>query len=105
MIKENELVGKSADTVISLVHNYFELYGLREKNLVIHADNCSGQNKNNAMIAYLAWRVLTGLYDSITYCFIVVEHTKFSPDRFFGLIKLLLRKSKADNLDDLVKIV
>jgi len=57
------------------------------------------------MIAYLAWRVLTGLHDSITYCFMVAGHTKFSLDGFFGLIKLLLRKSEADNLDNLVKIV
>ncbi|KAF0535459.1 chaperonin: PROVISIONAL [Gigaspora margarita] len=105
LIKESELVGKGANTVISLVHNYFELHGLGEKRLVIHADNCSGQTKNNAMIAYLAWRVLTGLHDSITYCFMVAGHTKFSPDRFFGLIKLLLRKSEVDNLDDLVKVV
>ena len=105
MIKENELVGKGADTVISLVHNYFELHRLEEKRLVIHADNCSGQNKNNAMIAYLTWRVLTGLHDSITYCFMVAGHTKFSPDGFFGLIKLLLRKSEVDNLEDLVKVV
>ena len=57
------------------------------------------------MIAYLAWRVLTGLYDNITYCFIVAEHTKFSPDRFFGLIKLLLQKSEVDNLEDLIKVI
>jgi len=57
------------------------------------------------MIAYLAWRVLTGLHDSITYCFMVAGHTKFSPDGFFGLIKLLLRKSEVDNLEDLIKVV
>ena len=57
------------------------------------------------MIAYLAWRVLTGLHDSITYCFMVAGHTKFSSDRFFGLIKLLLRKSEVDNLEDLIKVV
>ncbi|KAF0552575.1 chaperonin: PROVISIONAL [Gigaspora margarita] len=105
LIKESELVGKGADTVISLVHNYFELHGLGEKRLVIHADYCSGQNKNNAIITYLAWRVLTGLYDKITYCFMVAGHTKFSPDGFFGLIKLLLRKSEVDNLDYLIKVV
>ncbi|KAF0559581.1 chaperonin: PROVISIONAL [Gigaspora margarita] len=76
-----------------------------KKRLVIYADNCSGQTKNNAMIAYLAWRVLTGLHDKITYCFMVAEHTKFSPDGFFGLIKLLLRKSEVNNLDDLIKVV
>jgi hypothetical protein len=57
------------------------------------------------MIQYLAWRVLTGLHDSITYCFMVAGHTKFSPDGFFGLIKLLLRKSEVDNLEDLIKVI
>jgi hypothetical protein len=35
----------------------------------------------------------------------VAGHTKFSPDGFFGLIKLLLRKSEVDNLNDLIKII
>ena len=87
------------------MHNYFETYSLHEENLIIHADNCSGQNKNNAMIAYLTWRVLTGLHNSITYCFMVAGHTKFSLDRFFELIKLLLRKSEVDYLNDLIKII
>ena len=43
--------------MISLVHNYFEQHSLGEEEIIIHADNCSGQNKNNAMIQYLAWRV------------------------------------------------
>ena len=54
---------------------------------------------------YLAWRVACGLHTQITYSFMVAGHTKFSPDRFFGLIKLKLRKSEVDNLDDLVKVV
>ncbi|KAF0530786.1 chaperonin: PROVISIONAL [Gigaspora margarita] len=85
LIKESELVGKGADTVISLVHNYFELHGSGEKRLVIHADNCSGQNKNNADL------------------FLVILNLALMG--FFGLIKLLLRKSEVDNLDDLVKVV
>ena len=35
----------------------------------------------------------------------VAGHTKFSPDGFFGLLKLKLRKSEVDNLNDLVKVV
>ena len=88
-----------------MVHNYFALHGLGEKHLVIHADNCAGQNKNNAVIMYLAWRVACGLHTQITYSFMVAGHTKFSPDGFFGLLKLKLRKSEVDNLNDLVKVV
>ncbi len=87
------------------MHNYFELYGLGEREIIIHADNCSGQNKNNAMIQYLAWRVLTGKHKRITYSFMVPGHTKFSPDGFFGLFKLKLKNSEVDDLEDLVKVV
>jgi len=97
--------GKGADVVISLVHNYFLLHGLEEKLLIIHADNCSGQNKNNLMIAYLTWRVMMSYHDRITYSFMIAGHTKFSPDSFFGLFKLALAKSEVDNLDDLIKVV
>ena len=91
--------------MISLVHNYFEQYSLGEEEIMIHADNCSGQNKNNAMIQYLAWRVLTGKHKRITYSFMVAGHTKFSPDGFFGLFKLKLKKSEVDDLEDLVNVV
>ena len=87
------------------MHNYFELYGLGEKEIIIHADNCSGQNKNNAMIQYLALRVLTGKHKRITYSFMVAGHTKFSPDGFFGLFKLKLKNSEVDNLEDLVNVI
>jgi hypothetical protein len=33
----------------------------------------------------LAWRVLTGLHRTVTMSFMVVGHTKFAPDWFFGL--------------------
>ena len=104
-MEESQYIGKEADTVISLVHNYFEQYSLGEEEIVIHADNCSGQNKNNAMIQYLAWRVLTGKHKRITYSFMVSGHTKFSPDGFFGLFKLKLKNSEVDDLEDLVKVV
>ena len=32
----------------------------------------------------------------------VADHTKFSPDSFFDLIKLKLQKSEVQNLADLV---
>ncbi|RGB22609.1 hypothetical protein C1646_775819, partial [Rhizophagus diaphanus] len=105
LIKEEESIGKGANAVISFVHNYFSLHGLGETKLVIHADNCAGQNKNNAMIMYLVWRVASGLHSQITYSFMVAGHTKFSPDGFFGLLKLKLQRSEVDNLDDLVEVI
>ena len=79
--------------VINLVHHYLENYTEGEKCVYLHADNCVGQNKNNATIQYLPWRVLTGHQDSIELSFILVGHTKFSPDRYFGTFKKAFRVS------------
>ncbi|RUP48379.1 hypothetical protein BC936DRAFT_144653 [Jimgerdemannia flammicorona] len=35
----------------------------------------------------------------------VAEHTKFSPDGFFGLFKLKLRKSEVHTIDQLATVV
>ena len=51
--------------MVSLLHFFFENYGLGEEHVQLHADNCSGQNKNNCMMQYLMWRVLTGWHMSI----------------------------------------
>ena len=48
---------------------------------------------------------MAGLHDKITYSFMVPGHTKFGPDGFFGLFKLKLRNSEADDLNDLMHIV
>ena len=46
-----------------------------------------------------------GLHNSITYSFLPVGHTKFSPDWCFGLLKQRLRNSKVDRSEDLVGVV
>ena len=45
--------------VISLVHDYLEKHCKGVKQVMLQADNCVGQNKNNAFMQYIAWRVLT----------------------------------------------
>lgn len=104
LIDENDNAGKGADVVISLLHNYLE----RNNDggiLILFADNCVGQNKNNAVIQYLNWRVRTGKNLSIEYNFMLAGHTKFSPDRSFGLVKIMYRKMIVDCLDDFVNCV
>ena len=51
------------------------------------------------------WRVANDLHKSISYSFLPVGHTKFSPDWCFGLLKQKLRHSKVDSLHDLVEVV
>ena len=87
LIDEASDVGKGASTTISYVHHYFEHHGLAETSVHLNADNCSGQNKNNYFIWYLAWRTILQLHHSVRYSFLIARHTKFGPDRCFGIIK------------------
>jgi len=57
------------------------------KHLYLHADNCAGQNKNNTIVGYLAWRIITGRNEQITFSFMVSGHTKNECDALFGRIK------------------
>lgn len=94
LIDEADFLEKNANTVISLLDHFFANHGLGEKVVYLTADNCVGQNKNNALIQYLLYRVLAGLHTEIELSFLVVGHTKFSPDGYFGLIKRHYRRSQ-----------
>ena len=48
---------------------------------------------------------MVGLNDTITLSFMIVGHTKFSPDSCFGLLKQQFRKTKVDTLQDLSNVV
>ena len=54
---------------------------------------------------YLAWRVLSGLNKCITLSFLIIGHTKFSPDWCFGLFKQAYQRTKIGCLDDIVQVV
>ena len=97
--------GKGANTIISLLHHFFEVHGLGESAVHLHADNCVGQNKNNTMLQYLLWRTLVGLHVQITLSFLIVGHTKFSPDWCFGLLKQRFRRTNVSCLDDIAAVV
>ena len=58
LIDEASDVGKGANTTVSFVHHYFHDHGLAKTKVNLHADNCTGQNKNNCLFWYLAWRVI-----------------------------------------------
>jgi len=105
LIDEAHFLEKNANTVISLLDHFFANYGLGEKWVHLTADNCVGQNKNNALIQYLMYRVLTGLHDKIALSFLIVGHTKFSPDGYFGLIKRHYRRSQVYTFEQLTSLV
>ena len=97
--------GKGANTVISQLDYFFDHHGLGEKEVFLHADNCTGQNKNNCMLWYLAWCAMTGRHTQITLSFLVVGHTKFAPDWCFGLFKRLYRRTKVRSLQAIAQVV
>ena len=105
VIDESWGFGKGANAVVSLIHFFFLNYGLGEKFVHLHADNCCGQNKNNTMMQYLLWRVLTGRHKKITLSFLLAGHTKFAPDWGFGLVKRQFRKTVINCLEDITDAV
>ncbi|KHD04931.1 hypothetical protein PN36_33745 [Candidatus Thiomargarita nelsonii] len=105
LIDEEHSFEKNANTVISLLDHFFTNHSLGEKWVHLTADNCVGQNKNNALIQYLMYRVLVGLHDKIGLSFLVVGHTKFSPDAYFGLIKRYYRRTQVYTYEQLVHLI
>lgn len=105
LIDEADFLEKDANTVISILDHFCTHHGLGEKYAFLTADNCVGQNKNNAVLQYLMYRVLAGLHDNIELSFMIVGHTKFSPDGYFGLIRKRYRRSNIYTYENLVQTV
>ena len=60
---------------------------------------------NRYMMAYLLWRVMTGLSKEVTISFLLVGHTKFAPDWGFGLFKRLFKKTQVATIHDIADVV
>ncbi len=105
LIDEADFPGKGADTVISLLDHFFASYGLGERHLSLTADNCVGQNKNNAVLSYLLYRTIIGSHRRIDWSFMLVGHTKFSPDAYFGLLKKRYRRSNVYTYGQMIDVI
>ena len=105
LIDEADNPGKGADCVISLIDHYLQHHSEKEKSLYFHADNCTAQNKNNATIQYFMWRVMTQKQESIELSFMLVGHTKFSPDQFFGVFKKAYRRSSISTVAEVAQVI
>ena len=84
-----------------MLHHFFKAHGLGETSVHLHADNCTGKNKNRYMMYYLMWPVLTGLHKEVVISFLPVGHTKFAPDWCFGLLKQRFRRTRLQILTTL----
>lgn len=103
LIDEEDHVGKGANVVASILHYYMETHPADK--FILFADNCVGQNKNNTIIDYLLWRVLMGKNENISLNFLLTGHTKFGPDRNFGILKAKYSRANVDCLNDFINIV
>lgn len=100
LVDEEDSIGKGANVIVSFLDYY--LSKLKADVLIFFADNCVGQNKNNTVVQYLLWRVLTKKNKKIHLNFLLAGHTKFSPDRNFGLLKSNYARSNIDCIQDLI---
>lgn len=105
LIDEAHTVGKGANSTISYVYHYLETHGLGETDAYLQADNCTGQNKNNYFLWYFAWRIINKLHHTINYSFLIAGHTKFGPDRCFGLIKRAFKVNFISSIYEFARMV
>ena len=93
------------NSVISMLDQYFTKHALQESNCHLHCDNCVGQNKNNYVTGYLAWRIIKGKHQETTLSFMRVGHTRCLVDGHFGLIKKIYHQSDTDTPSQMADIV
>ena len=66
LVNEACTIGENgANSMISMLHHFFDQHSLGETKLEFHADNCVGQNKNKSVVAYLCWWCIVGLHKEI----------------------------------------
>ncbi|OWY94501.1 hypothetical protein PHMEG_00035740 [Phytophthora megakarya] len=63
--------GKGSDQINSMLHHFIRTVVVPsgKKKLVLYADNCSGQNKNNNVVRFLLAQVQMGTLDHVDYKF------------------------------------
>ncbi|XP_078328084.1 uncharacterized protein LOC144623518 [Crassostrea virginica] len=103
LINENETIGPDGanvhgpDSVISMLDWALENHHSGETSCTIHADNCCGQNKNQYVLGYFMWRVMTKQHHRIEYKMQVPGHARCLIDGGFALIKKLYRRCDWDD--------
>ena len=105
LIPESCTTGKGSNSVISFLHHYFKNNGMGEKQVILHADNCGGQNKNKYLMSYLSYRIIKKLHTNIEIVFMPVGHTKFYCDLAFGMLKKKFKNSFVSSLEQFQECV
>ncbi|ETM98488.1 hypothetical protein PPTG_24606 [Phytophthora nicotianae INRA-310] len=75
------------------------------KHLVVYADNCMGQNKNNHVIKFFVALVHMGVLERVDYKLFVKGHTKNSCDRGFGHIRKHVSRQDCWTMNHIISAV
>lgn len=102
--------GKSADQTIHMLFNILQLaknYSRTKyaRHLVVHADNCSGKNKNRFVFWFAAWLVMRKVFSKVEIMFLVAGHTKNVCDGAFGSVKRLFRARNVHSPKEIMQVI
>lgn len=87
LIIEDETIGPDGtkvhgpDSVISMLDWALENHNSGEMSCTIHTDNCCGQNKNQYVIGYFMWRVMTKQHNRIEFKMQIPGHARCLIDK------------------------
>lgn len=89
-----EGVKNGSDTVCSMLYHWIQSQDFRgARNMKMWSDSCTGQNKNNIVLAFVMMMFHNGLFDEVEWRFLEVGHTKFNVDLAFGMCRTKLHHS------------
>ena len=107
-VYHNGLSLKGGNSVASLL-----MHTLRKENILregerggeLHVvfNNCSGQNKNNKVLALVPFLIEMGYFKKVSFIFLVVGHITNTADRLFDVLKELYRKENIGTMTQLYK--
>ena len=99
--------GKGANYVASLLFYFLTHRPENYATLVLHlhADNCSGQNKNNIVMQFFVFLVAIGLLEHVELKFMIKGHTHCSVDGGHGIIKKEWRRRNVFTIQQAAEVV
>jgi hypothetical protein len=89
--------------VLTCIWLFLQSARTNEKFLRITMDNC-GVNKAYLFTSFVVALVTLGYFERVDLDWLVVGHTKFAPDRLFGLASQILQKNEYASLNDVKKL-
>lgn len=98
--------GKTADEIITILSSVIQGSSVGSNDhLILYADNCSGQNKNRYLVAFMVALLLKKVCASVRMKFLVVGHTHNNCDRAFGYCEKRFRKNQIHHPTDALSVL